>query len=170
MLAKKLKIKRTAMNKLEKIVGVIVLIALILKLTMIPGGGILIVLSLSILSIIYFPFGFALFNQIEIKRILKRDSYKGLSALRIVGAIGVGMALSLICIGILFKLQHWPGSTSNLLTGLFTSLIVLIIALIRYFKTKSDFYIRIIKRLLIIGGLALLIILVSNLTNEFVLN
>ena len=152
------------MNRLEKILGLIVLIALILKLTLILGGGILIVLSLSILAIIYYPFGFALFNQIGFKQIFKKDSYKALSALRIIGAIGVGTALSIICVGLLFKLQHWPGSKINLLAGLITSLIILIIALIKYFKTKGDFYSRIIKRLIIIGGFGLIMLLISDLT------
>jgi hypothetical protein len=152
------------MNKLEKILGLIVLVALIFKLTLITGGGILIVLSLSVLAIIYYPFGFALFNKIGFQQIFKRDSYKGLSALRIIGAIGVGTALSIICIGILFKLQHWPGSKINLLAGLITSLILLIIILIKYSKNKDDFYTMILKRLIIIGGFGLIMILTSDLT------
>lgn len=152
------------MNKLEKIAAVVVLVALVLKLTLIPGGGILMVLSLSVLGFIYYPMGFALFNQIGFRQILKKDSYKGLSALRIMGAIGVGAALSVVCVGILFKLQHWTGSGFNLMVGLIVSSILLVVALIKYLATKAEFYRRIITRLVIIGGFGLMLILVPNLT------
>lgn len=152
------------MNKLEKILGFIALAALILKLIPLPGSATFLILSLSLLSIIYYLFGFAFFNQIQFKKIFNKDSYKELSNLRIIGAIAVGIVLAIICIGLLFKLQRWPGARINLFMGLILSLIVLIIALIKYSKSKEDFYSRIIKRLIIMGGFALMLIFISDLT------
>jgi len=152
------------MKRLEKILGLVIIIALIMKLTLIPGGSILTVISFSILSCIYYPFGFAFFNEIRLIQILKKASYKELSALRIVGSIGIGMGLAAICIGILFKLQHWPGANTNLIAGLFTILIILIVALFRFVKNKDDFYKRIFKRIAIIGGFGLILSSVSELT------
>jgi len=80
------------MIKLEKILGVTVLISLIFKFALIPGGSFLLVLSLFILSCLYYPLGFALLNQIAFTKILKKDSYKGLTAFKIIGSIGAGMA------------------------------------------------------------------------------
>ena len=152
------------MIKLEKILGIIVVIGLILKFTLIPGGGILLTLSLMTLACLYYPLGFALLNRIGFKQIFKKESYKGLSALRIIGAIGAGIAFSAICVGILFKLQHWTGANINLIAGLIPTLIVLVIALIKYLKAKGEFYIGILKRIAIIGTLGLLFICISDLT------
>ncbi len=154
------------MKKFEKILGIVILISLIMKFSFIIGGDILTILSISLLILIYYPFGFAFFNQIRLRRVFKKDSYKGISGLRIIGAIGVGMGLSAICLGILFKLQHWPGSNINLLAGLVTTMIVLIIALIKYYKCKDNYYKRIFKRIAIIGGLGLLLTVLPELTLE----
>ncbi|NOX46290.1 MAG: hypothetical protein GXO89_04855 [Chlorobi bacterium] len=104
------------------------------------------------------------FSKVELRDIFKKDSYKGVSGLRVFGAIGVGMGLSAICLGILFKLEHWPGSNFNLMIGLVTTLIVSIIALIKFFKSKDNYYKQILKRTAIIGGLGLLLTAVPDLT------
>jgi len=52
------------MKTLEKILGVVVLLGLVLKVVFIPGASIILTLSLTILTLLYFPFGFALLNQI----------------------------------------------------------------------------------------------------------
>lgn len=152
------------MRKLEKIIGIVVLIALILKLALIPGSGILTVLSLSILTMIYNPFGFAFFNGIRLRDIFKKNSYKGISGLRIIGAIGLGMGLAAICSGVLFKIQHWPGGENNLIVGLVTTLIILVIAFIKYLESKSDYYKFMFKRIAIIGGLGLILAFLPDLS------
>ena len=81
------------MKLLEKILGVIIVIALIMKFAFIVGSNVLIVMAISLLSVIYYPMGFAFFNGIRLREILKKASYKGLSTWRILGAIGAGMAL-----------------------------------------------------------------------------
>jgi len=152
------------MIKLEKFLGIAAVIGLILKLIGIPGSMILLILTLGTLAFLYYPFGFALFNRIGFRQIFKKKSYEGLSALRIIGSIGAGMAFSVVCSGILFKTLHWPGADFMLINGLVPTLIVLIIALIKYFKTKGKFYIGILKRTAIIGTLGLLFVFTSSLT------
>lgn len=152
------------MKKLEKILGILIILALILKLVLIPGANILTVISLSILACIYYPLGFAFFNGIRLREVFKKDSYKGISAMRIIGTIGLGMGLAVICIGILFKLQHWPGGDTNLIAGLATTLIILIIALIKYLKSKSDYYKPIFTRIAIVGGFGLILTIIPDLT------
>ena len=151
------------MKTAEKICGLLIFVSLILKLALITGGSILFVLSILVLSLIYYPFGFAFFNQVILRRIFKKESYKGISVLRIIGAIGVGMALSAICIGTLFKIQEWPGANTNLKAGLISSILILIISIYKYLKFKALYYKRILIRLIIIGVFGLILLYTSNL-------
>ncbi|MBK8807421.1 MAG: hypothetical protein IPO21_12565 [Bacteroidales bacterium] len=96
------------MKKGEIIIAGLSIIALGLNLLFIQGGGILTVLTLLTLSMLYMYFSFALFNNIELRKIFKKDSYKGISSNRIFGAVGAGLALSMTTIGLLFKFQSWP--------------------------------------------------------------
>jgi len=153
------------MIKLEKIIGITALVGLILKyLLLISGVGIFITLSLVILADLYFLFGVALFNQIEFKQILKSDSYKEINKEQIIGSIGVGIALSMIFVGALFKLNHWPDSMVLLIIGTFISLVAAIVFIIKHFKTKENYYIRVLKRIAIIGTFGLILMCISNLT------
>ena len=117
------------------------------------------VLTLSILSIIYVFLGFALFNDIRLRNIFKKESYTSVSGLRILGAVGAGWALSATINGLMFKFQSWPGADSNLGVGLVGLLIVTIIGTIKYSKNKSEYYTRIFMRIAIFGGLGLILML-----------
>lgn len=152
------------MKKTEKIISIIAFIALGLKLIFIPGSGLLTVLSFSTLSLIYFYFGFALFNNIQLKKIFKKDSYIHISSLRILGAVGAGLSLSMIAIGIMFKFQSWPGASFNLGAGLLMLSIVIIVGLIKYSKTKDEYYINIFKRGAVFGGIGLILMLIPQTT------
>lgn len=147
------------MKKTEKIFVTLSIISLVLNFLLILGGGILTVLTLSTLSMIYFYLGFALFNDIRLRKIFQKDSYKEISYLRILGAVGAGLSLSITTLGLMFKFQSWPGAEISLGAGLFCLLTVTIIGLIKYSKIKSDYYTRIFKRAAIFGGLGLIVIL-----------
>ena len=144
------------MKKFELSVGLIAIIAIILKVLQIPGSGVLTVLTFSTLSIFYY-LSFALFNSIRLRDIFKSAAYKDTNAKRIIGAVGLGFSLSAILMGALFKLQFWPGGTAQLKIGLVTTGIILIIAAIFYFRNKIEYYRRVFKRIAVIGGLGLLL-------------
>lgn len=148
------------MRILEKILGLLIIVSLILKLLLVPYSAILLTVILIALAIIYYPFGFAFFNEIRLREIFKKESYKGISASRIIGAIGVGIGLSILCIGILFKLNSWAYSDINLKFGLFVSFMALSVVLIKLLKVKNNFYINILKRIVIIGGLGLILLFI----------
>lgn len=131
------------MKKSEKIFGILFAIALIFKLALFPGGGIISVISLTALSCVYFYFGFAFFNNIKLKNVFKRKSYEGISALRMIGSIGTGMVLSTVCLGILFKLSHYPGGGFMLNTGLSTTFIISTTLLIKYLRSERNLFIMI---------------------------
>jgi len=63
-----------------------------MKLALISGGCIIAIISL----LIFYSFGFALFNDMRLRHIFKKNSYKVLTALYILGTVGVGMSLATI--------------------------------------------------------------------------
>jgi glucan phosphoethanolaminetransferase (alkaline phosphatase superfamily) len=152
------------MKKTEKILIGIAILAIVLKYLFIPVSGALFTFSMMILSFIYFYLGFILFNNIRLRKVFKKESYKGISKLKIVGAICTGSALSLITIGFLFKGQHWPGADFNLLSGVICCSVVLIISLIKYNKSKSEYYKKILNRVTIGVILGFLMYLVPTRT------
>jgi hypothetical protein len=150
------------MKKTELILGILSLISVGLNLFLVFGGQVLSMLTLSILSVIYFVFGFALFNDIRFRDIFNAKSFQGISTTRIIGSIAAGISLSITLVGILFKIQSLPGATFELMSGLFFLIIVSIIGAAQFLRTKSKFYIGIFKRALLIGGFGLTLILLPK--------
>jgi hypothetical protein len=152
------------MKRFEIIMGILFVISIIFRLYLIPGAGILCSLSLTLLACMYLFFGFAFFNKIKMRKIFCKESYRDISGLHILGSIGVGWGLATVCIGILFKLMFFPGGFIVLSVGLIQILIITIIALVKYFRSKSDFYKTILLRIVIIGTIGHLLCFTSDLT------
>lgn len=142
------------MKKTEKILIITALTGIILGLFLIPGGNIITVLSLAVLSMLYFYFSLALLNGLSIRQMFKKQSYKGISAMRITGSVLAGIVLSILTLGVLFKVMLWPGSSSMLLTGGLLMLITGIICLIKFASTKAEFYRNMTLRSFIFTALA----------------
>lgn len=150
------------MRNFERILLGIALLSLILKFFLITGGGILCVLSFSVLSGFYFYLGFAYFNDLKMSQIFKSSSYKMISNKRLIGGICSGLALSILLIGFMFKLMQWPGQTMNLILGLLCTFVILAIIVITT-KGKIDlYYKRILIRLALTGLLGLFFIVISD--------
>jgi NAD/NADP transhydrogenase beta subunit len=148
------------MKKSELFFASLVLIALVLKLAHLPGSNFILVISLSYLSFLYFYLGFALFNNISLRQIPKRESYKKISTLRIIGAIGAGLALSQTAIGILFTLLRWPGANNLLQIGLIGLVLTGVLGAIKFSQTKATFYPDLLKRVVFSGVFGLILFLV----------
>ncbi|MGC1392429.1 MAG: hypothetical protein WA816_15440, partial [Bacteroidales bacterium] len=116
---------------------------------LIPLGGTILSLSTMSLAIFYYIFGFAFFNQVEVKNLFKKEAYKESSVLKIAGAIVTGIGLSTTSLGILFKVQKWPLANENIMAGLFFIIIVSAIAIFKFLKNKNVYYKRILIRTLI---------------------
>jgi hypothetical protein len=156
------------MKKFELIFVTLGLVSILLNLFLIPFANLFMLLSLSILSVFYLYFSFAFFNGIQLRNIFKKVAYKDVSALRIVGAIGTGIALSQTIIGLIFKFNEWPGAFVMMSVGLSGFLVVAIVGFIQFTKNKIDYYRNIFKRIALFGGLTLiLVVLPSNLMFEF---
>lgn len=156
--------KISSMNKTENIIAIIAIIALGLKLIFIEGSGLLTVITFMLLSIIYFYFGFALFNNIKLRKIFKKNSYNEVSSLRILGAVGSGAALSMTTLGIMYKFQSWEGAEIYLGTGLIGLLIIVVIGGLKYSKNKDNYYSNIFKRVAVFGSIGLILMLMPQTT------
>ena len=114
------------MKKIEISIFCILAIGLILQVIQIPGSSIFYILGWGLLSLFYFYLSFGYFNKVSLRRLFKRKSYAGIWYKEILLAIMSGIALSILCIGCLFKLQFWPGADLNLLVGLVLTALLLI--------------------------------------------
>lgn len=105
--------------KTETIISIFIVIGITFKyLLHWAGGNIMLILSISALSVIYFPLAFYFF------------SYKGIKnqifPLSIIG----GIALSAAVMGILFKIMYWPGSDVMLMIGVGASILIVVLSFI----------------------------------------
>lgn len=152
------------MRKTEIILAALAVLGFIMMMMLWPGGAFLLIVSLGLLSILYYPLGFFIFSGIRLRRLFKRDSYKETTVLRILWSLGVGQVLAALCLGLLFRMNDYPGSGPMLTIGLLTSAIVLPLAVFRYSKTKSAFFKRVIIRMTIWGVLGLIFLPISSLS------
>ena len=154
------------MKKLEMILVFTMLIAIVMKLSLMPGGSSIASISMILLSLIYFPFGFAFLNQIPLQKIFIKDAYKGMTSTRIICTIGAGLSFSAICLGILFKLNSWPGSNQDLIIGLVILVAILALALFRKIKLKYANNSLMLRRIVILSILGIIFLISPNLPIE----
>lgn len=136
----------------ERVLTFTALIGLIIKFLHYPGGAELMITSLSSLSIIYFPCAFYFFSE---KKIANQN---------IALTIPSGLIFSMILIGVLFKLQFWPGPVLfNLVIGMIVTPVIIIFTYIlrkRAGNTANDelklYYKRMMRRSIIMFCLAAL--------------
>lgn len=107
--------------KTEKIFASIFLAGVLFKFMHWPGGGVLIVLTLSFLAILYMLGAFYFFSDKTIKQ-------QNLPL-----SIVSGIFLSFSVLGVMFKLQYWPGSQAILFLASISALVLLIVT----FRLKS---------------------------------
>ena len=96
------------MKKFEMILIIGAIIGLLLALFNTPLDSLIVSVFLITLSCLYFTLGFALFNNIPLRKIFNADSYKGLGYWQILIAIGTGIAMSILTIGFMFSILSYP--------------------------------------------------------------
>jgi hypothetical protein len=152
------------MKKAEKILLSIAVLGLVMKLLYLPAAGTILVLSISSLIMFYFYLGFAFFNNLLVREALRKESYKNISTKRVIGAIVVGLTLGTCLVPILFKIQSWPAAKFQVFTGLTAAVLVILISLIKYQKSKDKYYSTILKRVVVFGALALSLLVIPSKT------
>lgn len=111
--------------KTEKIFTCITLLGLLLKYLNIPGGNVLFVFSLLVLALLYFPFGFYFL------------SYKSIKT-NTITSIVYGWLLSIVFVGVLFRIMHWPGASVMAIGGTISSIPLVIFSYIKYQKHNPE--------------------------------
>jgi hypothetical protein len=134
------------MKKFEMIPVIGAIIGLLLALFNIPLDSLVVSVFFIALSCLYYFLGFALFNNIPARKIFKADSYKGIGTWRILIAIGTGIALSILTIGIMCSALNYPMAGTFLVVGIVLVAICIILALIKNALEKDQFYRNIILR------------------------
>jgi len=151
------------MRKTENILSIIGIAFLLLNILFIfPGVNSLLILIFTILSLIYSFLGFALFNEIQFRKLFKKESYNNVSSLRILVAVAAGISLSITIIGILFKIMFWPGYYINMLFGIVCLTLIIIVILVNKFNRQSEFGNKILNRSIVFGGIAICLTFISN--------
>jgi hypothetical protein len=152
------------MRTLEKIIAIGILLSLILKFSLISGADMIFMCTMLILACIYYPFGFLFFNQIKLRHIFKKVSYKNVTTLKIIVAVITGLGLSAIVVGALFKLLHLSGADQMLLLGLIMTAVTLVISLILLFNQNDPTSKFILWRVGIIGAIGIFLLLTPALS------
>jgi len=151
------------MKQTERILGVSIIVLMSLRLFFnYSFSSLLITLLTVLLSLLYFGFSFALLNKIRFRNLFKKESYNGISTLRIIGTIFTGFVLSLITIYSLFKFQSWPYGNYGLIISLCGLSMIIIVVLIKFISSKKAFYSNYLWRLGIIGIIATSLYLLSR--------
>lgn len=148
------------MRKIELTLCALSLVAITLNLLNSNGSGILTVLSLSSLACFYLYAGIPLFNSVTFKQIIKKEAK--IPSKRIIGSMGAGLSICVILIGILFKIQLWPGAMINLYVGTFVAIAVGLIAFYKNTKKPQEFYSNLIKRLRVFVVIGVLFALIPS--------
>ena len=140
------------MKKAEISLWVLVCIGGVLKTAHIPGGNILSVLALSAAGLFYFIGSYFLFDP-KVPIVVNDMTFYKPKAVRVAMALLTGYLMVCAMIGLLFRIMHWPGAAAMLLIGLLGLVPMLVIAAVMYWKSKDDFFQKILFR---VGGLTVL--------------
>lgn len=114
----------------EKVLLAALLTGIVLRFSLILIGEEITMLSLLTLAGIYFALGFVLFNQIRLRDLMKKGTFEKLTTTGIVVAVMTGIALSIVCVGALFRFLMLPGSGEMLMIGSVSLIIISILAAI----------------------------------------
>jgi hypothetical protein len=134
-------------NPAESIIISFAVVGAMFKIMHWPGANIIILLTLSALALVYFPFGFYFLGNPEVKK----------------PAILSGFVMSLIPVGILFKVMHWPGA-GVLLVSAAAAAPVLVLMLVWMRKKASpntvQWYNSMLLRTVVVNALLFIMMLV----------
>jgi len=109
-------------------ITILLLIGVEFKIMHWPGASISIILSVSALSMYVFLVAIANINK-----------YKDNTLLKVCNGFG-GFSSSILAIGLLFKIMHWPGAQMMLFAGLLLGSFVLLMFVVAYLKDDQPIF------------------------------
>ncbi len=139
------------MRKTEKVLTILMLIGAVMVYTDVAGGSILVTFPGLILSLLYFPLGFALFNGIRLRHIFRRSSYENKTAIDIIEAVFAGWFLQIGIMGILFAIAHWPERKLMIVAGLTLAIFCILFSIIMLRVNKKKLHREVLIRSVVIA-------------------
>jgi len=122
------------MKKAELILSGLCIRCLLFWIFGLQYGKMYFVFTYLILSLFYLIFGFAYYNEISWNKLFKSDSYSSLQKGSILKGIATGLIYFLILCCILFQITLWPGVIAMGSSGMFFSILLIIIIFFRFSK------------------------------------
>ena len=142
------------MKKIELLLGLLSISAVAYRFLFWKELDTVALMSALSLAFLYLYFSTALLDVIEVRSLLNKKAYAGKPTSQIILALVTGFGLALAIIGAIFDFMLWPGGSFQLVTGLIVLSIAAAISVIMYLtKRKEQFYLSIIKRAAIVGGI-----------------
>ena len=157
------------MKKIEIICWTTILLLIILRVMFVlPFFLVPIILFVGfVMGAVYFFLSFLLLNEIHLKTMFQKGSYKSISFGRILGSIFLGFAYATATIATVFASLCFPGGTIMIYMSSVPILVSLFLSLYKLKKYKeSNFYKGIIKRDILILSVCLVFIAISFLPKE----
>lgn len=87
----------------------------------------MLIVAMGSLANLYSTFGFLLFNGIKGRHIFKRSAYENTTGSQIIASVFMGLALSVALLGVLFRVQMYPGADIMITVGTASSILMTII-------------------------------------------
>lgn len=132
----------------------------------VSGAGEALLISSFILSLIYFAFGFVVFNQIDLREAFKKGLMNFITVPELILGMVLGLSSSIGVTAIIFKLLLLSGSQAMLLIGAGMTVLSAIVGIIyTTVKDRKDsplftaLFLKVVPLILILIGL-------SNISNE----
>ncbi len=151
------------MRKLELICGGIAILSFIGSLMDVPLSGVFLLLSMSVLAMLYYPLGALLFNGIRMREALNGKSFQAVPRrFQAIGFVG-GFILCPLLLGTIFKWNIWPGADLMLRLGLALAILFLMVVMVSNKGRVDDFHKQLFIRFAIIGSLAAVFGVMSTL-------
>lgn len=104
---------------------------------LLPGGEHMVMIVLTLLSLLYFAFGFLIFSNVGLRSALK-SGLQGISAATTITNILTGLVASTLVIGVLFKIMILPGADQMLLIGVTATAVLFMLSVIRFMNNKNN--------------------------------
>lgn len=117
------------MAKLEKIFVVLLGISLLMRFLRWDGAAFIGFIACFLLSILYFPMGFATLSGIRGRKLFSAAAYREQSALVLVLAAAVGMFLATAVVAGQFAIMGWTGAAVLRLVALVNLLLMFVMVL-----------------------------------------
>jgi len=131
----------------ESILASLAIILVLMMASLFPGATELFTITMVIFSILYFPLGVIILNNIPFKNIFLRETYLEISGWRRLGSAYAGMTFWILIFGITFKLRILPGANELFTFGLGSLAVISIVTIFKLSKAKEKgFYRRMLIR------------------------